>query len=179
MSKTPFLILNFLDFDVYVVMTPTFPENQRRCASSSKNVAILSLWPKRAIIPPNNLIDSQHYKRHKKDRNDRIPFTLTFHPHNHAVKSIILNNFKLLQNDPETGRIFSQPPLISFKRDKSVGNFLVRSALKTNEKPGTFKCAHSRCKTCLFVLNTSKILGPDLFRSPIVSHVPPQMSFIA
>ena len=32
----------------------------------------------------------------QKDKNDRIPFTLTFHPHNHAVKSIILNNFKLL-----------------------------------------------------------------------------------
>ena len=68
MSRPPFLILNFLDFDVYVVMTPIFLENQRRCASSSKNVAILSLWSKRAIIAPNNLIDSQHYKRHKKIR---------------------------------------------------------------------------------------------------------------
>ena len=96
----------------------------------------------------------------QKDKNDRIPFTLTFHPHNHAVKSIILSNFKLLQNDPETGRIFSQPPLISFKRDKNVGNFLVRSALKTNEQPGTFKCARSRCKTCLFIVNTTKISGP-------------------
>ena len=62
--------------------------------------------------------------------------------------------------DPETGRIFSQPPLISFKRDKNVGNFLVRSGLKTYEQPGTFKCARSRCKTCLFVVNTSKISGP-------------------
>ena len=67
MSRTPFLILNFLDFDVYVVMTPIFPANQR-CASSPKNVAILSLWSKRAIFAPNNLIDSQHYKRHKKIR---------------------------------------------------------------------------------------------------------------
>ena len=82
----------------------------------------------------------------QKDKNDRIPFTLTFHPHNQAVKSIILSNFKLLQNDPETGRIFSQPPLISFKRDKNVDNFLVRNSLKTNEQPGTFKCARSRCK---------------------------------
>ena len=96
----------------------------------------------------------------QKDKNDRIPFTLTFYPHNRAVKSIILSNFKLLQNDPETGRIFSQPPLISFKRDKNVGNFLVRSALKTNEQPGTFKCARSRCKTCLFIVNTNKISGP-------------------
>ena len=161
MSRTTFLILNFLHFEVYVVMTPIFPANQWRCASSSKKVAILS----------------------QKDKNDRKPFTITFHLHNHAVKSIVLNNFKLLRNDPETGRIFSQPPLILFKRDKNVGNFLVRSALKTNEQPGTFKCVRSRCKTCPFILNTSKISGyrdlSDLLRSPIVSHVPPQMSFIA
>ena len=34
----------------------------------------------------------------EKENTDRIPFTLTFYPHKHAVKSIILKNFKLLQN---------------------------------------------------------------------------------
>ena len=48
----------------------------------------------------------------EQENSDRIPFTLTFHPHNHAVKSIILKNFTLLQNDSETGAIFSQTPLI-------------------------------------------------------------------
>ena len=86
-------------------------------------------------------------------------FTLTFHPHNHAVKSIILKNFKLLQNDPDTGRIFSQPLLISFKRDKNIGNFLVRSAFKSSEQPGTFKCARARCKTCPFIYNVEKLSG--------------------
>ena len=90
----------------------------------------------------------------------RIPFTLTFHPHNHAVKSIILTNFKLLQNDPDTGRIFPQPPLISFKRDKNIGNFLVRSVFQTSEQPGTFECARERCKTCSFICNVEKISGP-------------------
>jgi len=47
----------------------------------------------------------------QKEHSDRFPFTLMFHPHNHSVKSIILKNFKLLQNDPETGTIFLQPPL--------------------------------------------------------------------
>ena len=89
----------------------------------------------------------------QKEKNDRIPFILTFHPQNNPVKAIILN-------DPETGAIFSQPPLISFKRDKNVGNFLVRSTFKTVEKPGTFKCARSRCKTCPFVQNADKISGP-------------------
>jgi len=75
------------------------------------------------------LIDRQSsLQTSQKQHSDRIPFTLTFHPHKHSVKSIILKNFKLLQNDPETSTIFSQPPLISFKRDKNIGNFLVRSS---------------------------------------------------
>ena len=69
----------------------------------------------------------------EKENTDHIPFNPTFHSHNHAVKSIVCKNFKLLQNDSETGTIFSQPPLISFKRDKNIGNFLVRSSIKTND----------------------------------------------
>ena len=103
-------------------------------------MAILLLLFKRAIIAPNKLIDSQHYKRHRRKMMIEFHSPSHFHPHNHefhspshfhpnhAVKSINLENFKLLtvQNDPDTGRIFSQPPLISFKRDKNIGNFLVR-----------------------------------------------------
>ena len=96
----------------------------------------------------------------QKENNNRIPFTLTFHPHNHAVKYIILKNFKLLQNDSDTGRIFSRPPLISFKRDKNIGDFLVRSAVQTSNQPGTFKCARARCKTCPFICNIEKLSGP-------------------
>ena len=107
------------------------------------------------------LIDRQSsLQASQKEHSDRIPFTLTFHPHNHSVKSIILKNFKLLQNDPETGTIFPQPPLISFKRDKNIGNFLVRSSFQTNDQPGTFKCARVRCKTCPFIHNANKISGP-------------------
>ena len=49
-----------------------------------------------------------------------------------------LINFKLLQNDPETGTNLSQPPLISFKRDKNIGNVLVRSSFQTNDQPKNF-----------------------------------------
>ena len=51
----------------------------------------------------------------QKENNNRIPFTLRFHPHN---------------RDPDTGRISSLPPLISVKRDKSIAKFLVRSAFQ-------------------------------------------------
>ena len=60
----------------------------------------------------------------------------------------------------QTKHIFSLPPLISFKRDKNLGNFLVRGAFKFNNKPGTFTCKRTRCKTCPFISNTVNISGP-------------------
>ena len=95
----------------------------------------------------------------QKEENQRIPFTLIFHPLNLPVKNIILKNFKLLQNDNETSRIFSLPPLISFKRNKNISDFLVRSTMKSDESPDTFNCTCKRCKTCPFIHNTDKVMG--------------------
>ena len=87
---------------------------------SFKSEEIYDFFDKRGYSA--SVVQAGHHRAQQIDRH-------TFHPHNHhAVKSIILKNFKLIQNDPDTGRIFSQPPLISFKRDKNVGKFLVRSA---------------------------------------------------
>ena len=97
----------------------------------------------------------------QNEETDRIPFTLTYHPQNLAIKNVILKNFKILSNDPETKHIFSLPPLISFKRDKNLGNFLVRSAFKFNNKPGTFTCKRTRFKTCPFISNTINVSGPN------------------
>ena len=129
-------------------MTQIFPANQRRCASSAKNVAILTLCSKRAIISPNNLIDSQHHKHHRKIRKRE------FHSPSLCILiimqskvSLYVNNFKLLQNDLETDRIFSQPPLISFKRDK-------------NSNPALSNARAHDANLVLSLLNTSKISGP-------------------
>ena len=141
-------------------MTPIFPANQRRCDSSSKNVAILSLWSKRAIIAPNNLIDSHHYKRHKKIRMTEFhspSLSILIITQSKASFLIILNYSKMI---PRLAESFRNLHLFHSNATKNVGNFLVRSALKTHEQPGTFKCARSRCKTCLFIVNTSKISGP-------------------
>ena len=41
-----------------------------------------------------------------------------------------------------------------------TGNFLIRSVLKSNDQPGTFKGARKRCNTCPFIPNADKITGP-------------------
>ena len=159
-SKTPSLSLNFLDFP-------------RLCSDdfdfSNKSEQICRFFKKHGY--PDSVVNTAQHRAQQidresalqtsqKEKNERIPFTLTYHPQNFATKNIALKNFKLLQNDNEAGRMFSQPPLISLKRDKNIGNFLVRNVLKSDDQPGTFKCARKRCNTCPFIHNADKITGP-------------------
>ena len=159
-SRTPSPTRNSLDCDVFVATTLTSLRNQRKCVSSSKHAVIpiqLSTTAKHRAqsVHPQSAPLSSHNKL-----EGRIPLTLTFHPHNISVKNIILKNFKLLQHDPTTAEIFAQPLLISYKRDKNLSNFLVKSTLKSDHQPGTFKCARVRCRTCPFISNANKISGP-------------------
>ena len=63
-----------------------------------------------------------------------------------------------MQNDSETGGIYSKPPLILFKGDRNVGNILIR--LVHSMSSLALKCARLRCKTCPFIQNADKISGP-------------------
>ena len=130
---------------------------------SNKSQAMCQFFEKRGY--PASVIQTALYRAQQTDRqsalqssqkekNDRIPFTLTFHPHNNPVKAIILNNFKILQNDPETSAIFSQPPLISFKRDKNVGNFLVKS---TSKQLRNLVLSNARARDAKLVLSSKTL----------------------
>ena len=62
----------------------------------------------------------------QKENNDRIPFTFmhTSTSQPHTVKSIIQKiKLHVLQNDRDTGRIFSQSSLSSLKCDKTYVTF--------------------------------------------------------
>ena len=59
------------------------------------------------------------------------PFTTRHSSTRPCNQNCHFKNFKILCNDPESKRIFSQTPLISFKRDKNSGNVLVRSSFKS------------------------------------------------
>ena len=88
---------------------------------SSKSEEILQFFKYRGY--PDSLVKAAQQRAQTADQqsapqtsqkkeNQRIPFTHTFHPLKLSVKNIILKNFKLLQNDNETSRIFSLPSLI-------------------------------------------------------------------
>ena len=78
-----------------------------QCANFSINVAILFLSHHRA-----QQIDRQSaLQTAEKENTDRIPFTLTFHPHNHAIKSIILKNLNYSKTIQRLALSFRNPHL--------------------------------------------------------------------
>jgi len=115
----------------------------------------------------------------QNEETDRIPFTLTYHPRNLAIKNVILKNFKILRNDPETKHIFSLPPLISFKRDKNQGNFLgAHLSLTTNQEPSHVN-AHDAKLVALFLTQLRSQDPIDPLKSLTILHASPLMSSIA
>ena len=76
--------------------TPTLTTNARKCAGYSDSAVTTDKHRAQEIDPEIALQTSQ------KEEIDRIPFALTYHPQNLAIKKVILKNFKILRNDPET-----------------------------------------------------------------------------
>eukprot|EP00794_Sanderia_malayensis_P002763 gene2763-3196_t len=60
----------------------------------------------------------------KKSSNNRIPFTLTYHPLNNKIKQIIYRNYHILTVDTNTGKIFQDLPIMAFRRDKNIQDTL-------------------------------------------------------
>ena len=93
--------------------------------------------------------------------NDRIPFTLTYHPINSSIKPIINRNYFLLTSETNTSHIFNDRPLFSNKRDRNLRSFLVKGVLHSNNDPGTFRCSRKRCNTCPYIVSHTSIVGPN------------------
>ena len=102
----------------------------------------------------NNALETVH-----KEDSNRIPLILTYHPLILPIRDKILNNFKILQRDPSTSHIFTNPPVVAFRRDRNLASHLVRAShptsLNPTVTPGTYCCGRKRCNTCDYVTQGS------------------------
>jgi len=61
----------------------------------------------------------------------------------------MLYNFNILSSDPEARRIFPESPLVSYRRERNLGDILVHSA-DASPSPtdaGLLPCRRPRCQT--------------------------------
>ena len=67
----------------------------------------------------------QREKTHKKI----LPFVTQYHPAVPNLKNILMSKWHLIQNQSSLRVIYKEPPIISYKRGKSLKDILVRSKL--------------------------------------------------
>ena len=77
-------------------MAPTLTRNARKCAGYSDSAVTTDKHRAKEIDAEIALQTSEN------EETDRIPFSLTYDPQNVAIKNVILKNFKILRNEPET-----------------------------------------------------------------------------
>ena len=64
----------------------------------------------------------------KQNEQKRIlPFVTTYHPSVPNLNQILMEKWHLIQRQPLLNEIFKEPPLVSYKRGRSLNDVLIRA----------------------------------------------------
>ena len=121
------------------------------------------------------MIDSQmekvrfgQKKVQSKKADIGVPFVMTYHPKHRAVGQFMK---KLQHQDQTVKRVFSPPPMISYRSARQISSYLVRAKLYPLErKTGSYKCGNSRCLVCKNIEQTDTISSTVTDESFRINH---------
>ena len=107
---------------------------------------IKSGFSKASEINRNDLLE---YK--EKKINKRVPLVLTYHPSLEKISGIVRHHWKEIEKSETLAKLFPEPPVVAFRRPKSIKDTLVRAAVsRPSSTVGQCKpCGDKRCKCCL------------------------------
>ena len=69
-------------------------------------------------------------KGNNKTQKDILPFVTQYRPSVSNLKQALLKKWHLIQNQPLLRQIFKEPPIISYRKGKSLRDLLVRATIK-------------------------------------------------
>ena len=107
----------------------------------------------------------------KKKTTERIVFVCDWHPNLAQLPSFLKRSFFHLKNDRHLGKTFQEPPLVAFRRARTIRNEVVRTdhrIQKTKDGPtSTSSCG--KCKTCKLISCKTEVTNSKTGRSiPVV-----------
>ena len=96
----------------------------------------------------------------KKKADNRVVFACNWHPHLSQLPNILKEHHYLLENDRQLSRIFTETPLVAYRRAKTIRNEVVRTDLTPPPlmeiEKGTVPC--DSCKsTCHLICKDTTI----------------------
>jgi hypothetical protein len=85
---------------------------------------IESGFSKASEIDRNDLLE---YK--EKNINKRVPLVITYHPSLEKISGIVRHHWKEMEKSETLTKLFPKPPVVAFRRPKSIKDTLVRAAV--------------------------------------------------
>ena len=68
-------------------------------------------------------------QKNKAAQKRILPFVTHYHPALPRLKNILMEKWHLTQNQPTLREIFKEPPILSYRRGKSLKDLLVKAKL--------------------------------------------------
>ena len=62
-----------------------------------------------------------------KKAKEILPFVTTYNPATTNLKKILMKHWHIIQQQPKLAHIFKQPPIVSYRKEKSLKDILVRA----------------------------------------------------
>ena len=85
---------------------------------------------------PDNSLRSQFQRKHvgttkqtKNAQKNILPFVTEYHPSVPNLKTILMSKWLLIENQPLQREIYKDPPLLLYRKDRSLKDILVRAKL--------------------------------------------------
>ena len=82
----------------------------------------------------------------------KLTVNITYHTTFSKLKNIFKRSHSLLTSDREHEKVFSEVPVVGFRRAKGLTEYLVRAKLSSlTQGTGCGKCGSSRCDICKYI----------------------------
>ena len=82
----------------------------------------------RKILTEVQFFDRTKALRNKTEKAKQIlPFVTTYNPATPNLKKILMKHWHIIQKQPKLAHIFKQPPIVSYRKEKSLKEILVRA----------------------------------------------------
>ena len=119
-------------------------------------VAIQEQFERAAGVPRQ-----QALQKRRRVTNDRVPLVCSWNKRLPDLRRILRQYFPVLRSEASLEQCFTSPPLLSFRRPRSLRDILVYGTQKNTSAQdapiGTHQCLHSRCLTCPIVHDITQI----------------------
>ena len=128
-------------------------------------------YPETVVI---NQIDKVAFGRDQsvqKNLPSGIPFVTTYQPNVKELRELIRDVLPFLCSDREVQKVFSPPPIVSYRIARKIKYYIVRLKQHPVErKVGCRGCGSSRCQVCKSISITDEFTGFTAKKTYRINH---------